>query len=822
MRDFFTSLFSEDREQDNRRDIFDLPSLSDLLPYRVYDDETGLYWNEGSVGFILEMMPSTGGEEFSEAVLNVIQTALPQSAGIQVINWSSPRVDDPIVRWAGKRRMGGALVEEATSRRIKHLSGRAFGTDNAIKAIPHDRRVFVTAWIEGEASLSALTELKDFRKGLLAALGVEQDINVQPDGLLKFLSEVFHADQRDQAYSSYSTDMSIHSQVAGSTLEVGRNALLLDGTEKVSAVCMNVRRFPKEWAASLCLFLNGDPQRIEDRPHGPVLTTLTACSISNQKSQSEMLTKIAKMEHATKTGFAKFTMNFGDKQKEHLTLSDELERGERLFQTMMSVVTFVEGGEENGQSASSEMRKIYRRMGLNLANEKFLQLPTFLMALPLGANSDQMGSFKKMQRMRLLKGAAVAALAPVYGEWKGLGDGNGVLLLGRQGQVFNWSNFNSSGNYNAAIVGKSGAGKSVFMQELVFSIFANGGRVLVIDDGYSFKTTCDIVGGSHISFGGSKRIGLNPFSMLEADKMDTDEYAAEATELLTNIVSTMANLGQQREGRVEGVEEAAIASAVKDVWKEFGPTGEITNVYEKLLVVAQSDPRFLDVCSRIKSFTRGEIYGAYFEGEATVKIDAPFTVVELSDVKTQPALEQVILQIVMFLGTELMFKTDRSTQVAIVMDEAWDLLKGHGTERFIESVARRARKYTGALITGTQSLEDYYENPAALACLTNSDWTVMLAQKEDTIKRLIKADRLPGDAGLAQQLESITSVPGQFSEMAIKGPEGWIFGRLLLDQFSLAMFSSKGSTVQRLQELRDSGLDVVQALRKICDQGEAV
>ncbi len=47
-----------------------------------------------------------------------------------------------------------------------------------------------------------------------------------------------------------------------------------------------------------------------------------------------------------------------------------------------------------------------------------------------------------------------------------------------------------------------------------------------------------------------------------------------------------------------------------------------------------------------------------------------------------------------------------------------------GTANFLEGVVRRARKYTGSLITGTQSLMDYYNNPAALVCLENSDWTV--------------------------------------------------------------------------------------------------
>lgn len=201
-------------------------------------------------------------------------------------------------------------------------------------------------------------------------------------------------------------------------------------------------------------------------------------------------------------------------------------------------------------------------------------------------------------------------------------------------------------------------------------------------------------------------------------------------------------------------------------------------------------------------------------------VESPFTVVELSNLKSQPDLEQVVLQIIMFLGTELMFKTDRSVPVAILIDEAWDLLKGAGTAKFIEGVVRRARKYTGALITGTQSIDDYFQNQAAEVCLQNSDWTVFLAQNPETIDRLEQTKRLSIPAGFGAKLKSITSVPGQFAEMAVKGPGGWFFGRLMLDPFSLAVFSSKGATVEHLNRRKAAGMSTVEALKDMVAKGD--
>ncbi|WP_217351997.1 hypothetical protein, partial [Ruegeria sp. HKCCD8929] len=67
-----------------------------------------------------------------------------------------------------------------------------------------------------------------------------------------------------------------------------------------------------------------------------------------------------------------------------------------------------------------------------------------------------------------------------------------------------------------------------------------------------------------------------------------------------------------------------------------------------------------------------------------------------------------------------------------------------------------------------------------------------------------------------------TSVPGRFAEMAVKMPEGYAYGRLLLDPFSLAVFSSKGATVERMNRYRDAGMTTVEAIHTMVERGEVV
>lgn len=830
---FFADLkdwvFSDDGFSTPDNSLFDFAALSDLLHYRVYDNENHLYHNEKSTAFILQTTPYVITDEVSASLHASITSDMPAVGGIQFLNWSSPNIAPTLNMWGRKRVQGGDLLRQMTHSRAQMLQANSYGTEALTKAIPLRRQIFVCGWIEGESSLTSISELKAFRKSIAAALGIranEADESpngyVKPRALLRLLRELFHAeDFGDADRDHYTTEQTINEQIPGASVKVAPNYLQLAGDPLVNATVSSVAKFPSEWQDSLGILLNGHPDVIGDRPHGPVLTSFAAVATSKQKATADMMKRSVIMDRAEKSGLAKFETDFPAKQQEINNLTKALSGSERLFNTSFTVVAYSKGSKEEAKAAQNEMAKIYRRAGFTLRKETYFQFPMFLGALPMGMTTDYLKAYGRAMRMRILKGEAVAKLAPIHGEFTGNSKGEGMLLTGRQGEIMCFSNYVSQGNYNMAFVGKSGAGKSVAMQDCVTSIYANGGRALIIDDGESFKTSCEILGGTHIAFDGSTKLKLNPFSMLDVSEMENAGYRTEAIELVANIITSMVDLGEQKEGRVDGIEEAEILNAVAQVWNNKAQLGEVTDVYDLLLEKSASEPRLVDVCTKLSRFSAGGDYGEFFTGPSTVKIENAFTVVEMSHIKSQKALEQVVLQIIMFLGSELMYKTPREVPVAILIDEAWDMLQGHGTAKFIEGVARRARKYTGCIITGTQSIDDYFANPAANVCYQNSDWLVMLAQKGETLDRLVADKKLAVPDGFVERLKTITSVPGVFSEMAVKGPEGaWFFGRLMLDPFSLAVYSSKGSTVEGINARKRRGYSTVEAIKEMIEMGE--
>ena len=193
-------------------------------------------------------------------------------------------------------------------------------------------------------------------------------------------------------------------------------------------------------------------------------------------------------------------------------------------------------------------------------------------------------------------------------------------------------------------------------------------------------------------------------------------------------------------------------------------------------------------------FCRGGTYGGFFVGQSTLALEADFTVFELSDLATREELRAVVLTTIMFMTTQMMTRTPRSVKKLLLIDEAWQMLKGGSTADFVEAYARTCRKYGGALCTATQSVNDYYKSPGAQAALENSDWMLVLQQKPETIADFKKHERLEMDAATETMIRSLKRNGSEYSEVFIKGPETQALGRLVLDPFSATAYSSSPAT----------------------------
>ena len=149
---------------------------------------------------------------------------------------------------------------------------------------------------------------------------------------------------------------------------------------------------------------------------------------------------------------------------------------------------------------------------------------------------------KNMNVLKTTLSTECPAFIPIQGEWSGTTT-PGMLFIGRRGQLLNWNPFdNKGGNYNTIVAGRSGGGKSVFMQDLLLNGLRMGVNVFILDVGRSYKKLSDLVGGQEIEFSRKSNICLNPFSKITLDDPEEKETAFI---MLKSVISCMASTGTE-------------------------------------------------------------------------------------------------------------------------------------------------------------------------------------------------------------------------------------------------------------------------------------
>ena len=218
-------------------------------------------------------------------------------------------------------------------------------------------------------------------------------------------------------------------------------------------------------------------------------------------------------------------------------------------------------------------------------------------------------------------------------------------------------------------------------------------------------------------------------------------------------------------------------------------------------------------------YTEGS-YSEFFQGDNEVSFENSLIAFELSAIKGHKDLLAIVLMILMFLVTEKMYRGGRKVNISLVIDECWSMLKGKGCGEFIEGIARRARKYEGNIISGTQSLNDYYKTEASKATIEQTDWLCILPHKPESVRDMKKAEKVVMDENgvMESMIKSLKKIDNEYGEVMIYGPNGWSIGRLLLDPYSLALYTSKGSEYRMIEEAVEQGIALEEAVNLVAEK----
>ena len=513
-------------------------------------------------------------------------------------------------------------------------------------------------------------------------------------------------------------------------------------------------------------------------------------------------------------------------------------QGERIGKIVMYVVlvnyNYTDKDDASIEQLEQKVKDHFSRLEFKIQKIKYDTLNSLIYALPfgIGENWKMLDQLKISSKM--LSGACIN-LMPVFADSQNYKSPL-MFFVGRRGQLFFFDNFKTAdtinGNFNMVVVGSSGKGKSVWLQEYSISILRNGGQVVIIDDGRSFQNTCYILNGDFVDFGGGD-FCINPFSLYKRfdDNEDIKEYKEFFEEpfidLIVSILCIIINIDKNNVlDPVIGLYKSILTNAVIAVMNNKGHKGGFSDVRQELVNSTKNKPESIrEITNKIeyilRSYSDDGYYAKYFNGEATIDIKNRLAVFELSDLEHNEILQSSALLTVSFLVYAKI--RGRNTPSALIIDEFWRTGRHPVLKGPIEGFSRRGRKYNLALILASQCMSDFKpeKSQAGAVALSQADWRIILSVggEDDLILR----DQLGMSTAEIEIAHGLKGKKGVYSEFMLRHQSGhWQIGRLLIDPYSAQIYSSTAEDVAQIKELRKQGLSTDEAIESLVAKKQLV
>lgn len=779
-------------------DFFELEPLSKLLPFEAYDEETGIFFSENSSGFVIEATPIIGSDQATEKeISSLFEEILEEGSSIQCLLLADHRISGFLSRWENARQGSGEVLEEIGKRRSDFYRS---GNSRMFR--------FILSYSQEKDNVSLVEKkksiLKIFRQFTYAFSWNANNFIEFVGGMLNFNLSPKTFSRKWNFLDSLSKQLT-----SGGRIGINENSLEWKNETETHFKSFRISDFPDYWTLNAMQLLIGDGFRDGYRIQEPFYLHFGVHCPKQSKVENAFWRKSQLIENQGKSGMLlRLIPELDQELQECNQIRRELKKGARFVWTQFSAGVWAK--KEKLTQACQSLKSLFRINQFQAVENTSIHLPQFLSTLPM-AWGEYVQDLKDLGVLRTTLTPECANFVPIQGEWMGT-ESPGMLLMGRRGQLLNWNPFdNKSGNYNVAVSGRSGSGKSVFMQDLLLSGLSTGAKVFVLDVGRSFEKMCDCIEGQKIEFSGDSDLCLNPFTHVREDEKD------DAFSFLKSIIGCMAAPTE----KTTDYQNSLIEKAIREAWKEKKNKATITDVASWLL--KQEDKKAQELGVVLAPFTKEGIYAKFFEGDNNVDFNNRMVLIELEELKEKKDLQAVVLQLFILAITNHAFLGDRKTPFFICIDEAWDLLKSEHTGNFIGTLARRLRKYFGSLVVGTQSIEDFFATPGAQAAYQNSDWMCFLSQKNSSISALSKDKKLEIDEGKIQALQSVSTKHGEYSEiMIIDGDSNFSIARLVLDPFSQLLYSTKAQDHSSISSLRKRGMSVSQAIHHLLERGKNV
>lgn len=292
-------------------------------------------------------------------------------------------------------------------------------------------------------------------------------------------------------------------------------------------------------------------------------------------------------------------------------------------------------------------------------------------------------------------------------------------------------------NANSIVLAKSGGGKSFSVKLEALRYLMLGTDVIVVDPENEYQKLAEAVGGSflNISLGSSKRI--NPFDLPRNHEQKEDE------DILKSNIATLSSLIRLMVGGVspeeDGILDTALKEtyALKDITEDPATHNNTPPILGDFVQVLSNIRGSESLIQRLSKYTEGSFAGL-FNQQTNFELQGGFIVFSVRD------LEETLRPIAMYIVLNYVWTVIRGQlkRRLMIVDEAWWMMQYEDSAKFLQSIAKRARKYYLGLTIISQDVEDFLENKYGKPIVANSSMQLLLKQSSSSIEKVAQVFNL--------------------------------------------------------------------------------
>lgn len=833
----FPSLGEEPPNRATAEALTDRYHIADILRIRAFDTENNLaVIDEGdriSLGAVFMFSPLLAAGLDTERQLGSLIKELPHGSSVQFAMLGWPDTYGALNAWARARteKAPKQILKDMVQARIDHYTRTSRGVSLTKEGdlFPRSYRCFLSLYIPGPKDqdeghfnryLKEMVRRTDAYKGKLKACGMPARQMDQTD-LLRLYRMMYNPsmlpedlDKKLIAGERIGGALPRDVMDKSTRLRVSHNGDLVFTSSGKATHCraITVDMYPEEHYLFNQRRLIGDMLDGSSRIPAPFWAYTNINVMDPQTARDQMMTRLGLINKQTLSDSPWFRSMLGplvDRRNQTEAVLSQTAGEHSLVRAYTGINIY--GPEHEIENYADSVKSLWNKSGFQCSEEHYISLPAFIASNPLGYVPDIDAPNRGLQRAEIMTTLNASTLLFCAADWPGTPPENGgPLLVTRRGQVSTIDLFTSETNYNFVVAASSGSGKSFFSNEICVDFLSRNGIVRIIDVGRSYQNLSGLIGGQVIEYDLNNPRSINPFWGVANEQ--------ELAEMLPMFKSMLTLMAYPRH-EPPAWEYQNLENIVADTWAKRGAHMELAHIYEALM--ASEDDRARDIGDQIKSYAIGRL-SKWFNGEREVGFENDFAILELDGLNSDKELRNVVFAQTIHSITRDMYLSGSDRPKLLLIDEAWDLM-GSGADStaaadFIETAARRVRKYGGALGTVTQSYNDYYQSAAARAALENSAWRVTLRQKSESLQVARDKGVFPPKDELVWKLLETVNSGSDYSEIHISNDQAGEVFRFFVDPLSYWIYTTNPKDRAKISELaRQKGCTQIEAIYEIAN-----